>query len=126
MRPDCSRPQPRNQKKECNQDVRKSGRRNFAALQKTGLMFIYMASPDIKAKPAANKVIKDKVEGSFTVKFSVAADGTVYDVQTRRSPKAYRPSRVLGGNHRPVDICKDQQARHRIEYLSRSTCTREG
>ena len=32
---------------------------NFAALQKTGLMFNYMARPDVKANPEAVKVVEN-------------------------------------------------------------------
>jgi len=36
----------------------------------------------LDAHPDARKAIEDKVEGSFTVLFSVRADGTVYNVRT--------------------------------------------
>lgn len=55
---------------------------NFAALQKTGLMFKYMARPDLERFPEARSVLEKKVEGSFGVVFSVAPDGTVYNVRT--------------------------------------------
>jgi len=54
---------------------------NFAALQKTGLMFNYMARPDPKASTDALKVVEKKIEGSFRIRFSVKTDGTVHDVQ---------------------------------------------
>jgi hypothetical protein len=67
----------------CLRDVRKRWQdRNFASLQQTGLMFVYMARPDPEASPAARAAIEDKIEGSFTVKFDVALDGTVYNVRT--------------------------------------------
>jgi hypothetical protein len=56
---------------------------NFAALQKTGLMFRYMARPDLERFPEAKAVLEKKVEGSFGVSFSVAPDGSVYNVTTR-------------------------------------------
>lgn len=56
---------------------------NFAALQDTGLMFKYMARPDLERFPDARAAIENEVEGSFVVVFSVAADGTVYDVATK-------------------------------------------
>lgn len=64
----------------CIRDVRKQWQEaNFAALQKTGLVFKYMARPDVEASPAAKAVLEQKKEGSFTVRFSVAPDGTVYN-----------------------------------------------
>jgi hypothetical protein len=64
----------------CIRDVRKQWQEaNFAALQKTGLVFKYMARPDVDASPAAKAVLEQKTEGSFTVRFSVAPDGTVYN-----------------------------------------------
>lgn len=56
---------------------------NFAALQSTGLMFNYMARPDLERFPDARAAIENKVEGSFGVVFSVAPDGTVYNVATK-------------------------------------------
>jgi len=53
---------------------------NFAALQATGLMFNYMARPDLERFPEAKAVLEKKVEGSFGLVFSVAPDGTVYNV----------------------------------------------
>lgn len=84
VRPDCSPYQAAiKPESKCIREVRKIWQEaNFAALQKTGLMFAYMARPDIKSSPAARKAIEDKVEGSFTVRFSVAPDGTVYNVKT--------------------------------------------
>jgi hypothetical protein len=84
VRPDCSaysaaiKPESK-----CIREIRKRWQdANFAALQKTGLMFIHMTRPDIETSPAARKAIEEKVEGSFTVRFSVALDGTVYNVKT--------------------------------------------
>lgn len=93
-RPDCSayKGQTRGEAR-CFRDFKKSVRQtNFAALQKTGLMFNYLARPDIAASPAAQQLFKDKVEGTFALKFSVKADGTVYDVKVADiSSEAMRP-----------------------------------
>ena len=118
-RPDCSaysaslKPE-----RKCIREVRRSWQEaNYAALQKTGLMFVYMARPDPKANPDALKVVENKVEGSFVIRFSVKTDGTVYDVQTvevtERHPAA---GEIVGGNDRSVDVCKDQPGgdRHRV------------
>lgn len=82
-RPDCSaykdafKPESK-----CIRETRKRWQeRNFAALQATGLMFVHMARPDLDASPAAREVIENEVEGSFTIRFSVAKDGTVYNVR---------------------------------------------
>jgi hypothetical protein len=56
---------------------------NFAALQATGLMFNYMARPDLERFPEAKAVLEKKVEGSFGLVFSVAPDGTVYNVASK-------------------------------------------
>jgi hypothetical protein len=67
----------------CIRDVRKQWQQsNFDALQEAGLVFRYMARPDLDEHPAAKEVLEKKVEGSFTVRFSVAPDGTVYNVAT--------------------------------------------
>jgi hypothetical protein len=82
-RPDCSaykdafKPESK-----CIRETRRHWQEaNFAALQKTGLMFIHMARPDIETNPAAKAAIENKVEGTFTLRFSVATDGTVYNVR---------------------------------------------
>jgi hypothetical protein len=54
---------------------------NYDAVQKAELEFTYMARPDLKSSPAAKKAIDDKVEGSYTIKYSVNQAGTVYDVK---------------------------------------------
>jgi hypothetical protein len=83
-RPDCSvysgaqKPE-----RKCIREVRRSWQEaNFAALQKTGLMFVYMARPDAKASADALKAVQNRIEGSFVIRFSVKPDGTVYDVHT--------------------------------------------
>jgi hypothetical protein len=82
-RPDCSaykdafKPESK-----CIRETRKQWQeRNFAALQKTGLMFVHMARPDLETSPAAREAIENEVEGSFTIRFAVATDGTVYNVR---------------------------------------------
>src|SRR5919109_1384431 len=83
-RPDCSPYKDSlNPQRKCVHEIRRAWQEaNFAALQKTGLMFNYMARPDAKGSPEARKVVENKVEGSFVLRFSVKTDGTVYDVQT--------------------------------------------
>lgn len=84
VRPDCPPADaPMKAEARCIRDVRKRWQEaNFAALQETGLMFVYMARPDPDTSPAAREAIEKKTEGSFTVKFDVAKDGTVYNVRT--------------------------------------------
>ena len=78
-RPDCSSYKT---ERKCIREIRRVVQEaNSSALQKTGLMFIYMARPDIETSAAARKAIEDKIEGSFTVMFSVAKDGTVHNVK---------------------------------------------
>jgi hypothetical protein len=82
-RPDCSAYKAEfKAESKCIREIRKSWQEaNFAALQKTGLMFNYMTRPDIDTSPAAKAAIENKVEGSFTIRFSVKTDGTVYNVK---------------------------------------------
>ena len=66
----------------CIADLRKQVQQsNFDALQKTGLMFRYMARPDLDQHPEAKAAIEKKIEGSFVVIFDVAEDGSVYNVR---------------------------------------------
>lgn len=66
----------------CILDLRRQVQQsNFDALQKTGLMFRYMARPDVDQHPAAKAAIDGRIEGSFTLRFDVSADGTVYNVR---------------------------------------------
>jgi hypothetical protein len=92
-RPDCSAySAAQKPERKCAREVRRSWQEaNFAALQKTGLMFVYMARPDAKANPDALKVVENKVEGSFVIRFSVKTDGTVYDVQTVEVTEGIQP-----------------------------------
>jgi hypothetical protein len=83
-RPDCSAySAAQKPERKCIREVRRSWQEaNFAALQKTGLMFVYMARPDAKASPDALKAVQNRIEGSFVIRFSVKPDGTAYDVHT--------------------------------------------
>jgi len=59
---------------------------NYAALQKAGLEFIYLARPVDgkeleKNYPEVVKAGKDKAEGEFLINFSVNTNGDVYDVK---------------------------------------------
>lgn len=84
VRPGCpAADAPLSAEARCIRDVRKQWQQsNFDALQEAGLVFRYMARPDLDEHPAAKEVLEKKVEGSFTVRFSVAPDGTVYNVAT--------------------------------------------
>jgi hypothetical protein len=64
---------------------------NFADLQQTGLMFNYMARPDLERFPEARAVLEKKIEGSFSVVFSVATDGTVSDAAARDVTPGMQP-----------------------------------
>jgi hypothetical protein len=76
----------------CIREARKSVQdANFAALQKTGLMFKYMARPELERYPEAKSVLEKKVEGAFTVTFDVAPDGTVYNVATKTVTAGIEP-----------------------------------
>lgn len=54
---------------------------NFDAVQNAGLEFILMVRPDLEKDKVAKKVLDDKVEGSFTIKYSVNQTGAVHDVK---------------------------------------------
>ena len=86
-RPDCPADPavtPQAAEARCIREARKRVQdANFAALQATGLMFNYMARPDLERFPDARAALDKKVEGSFGVVFSVAPDGTVYNVATQ-------------------------------------------
>jgi hypothetical protein len=92
-RPDCSAySAAQKPERKCVREVRRLWKEaNFAALQKTGLMFVYMARPDVEAHPDALKVVENKIEGSFVIRFSVKTDGTVYDVQTMAVTEGIQP-----------------------------------
>jgi hypothetical protein len=92
-RPDCSAysdsPKP---ERKCVREVKDSWQRaNAARLQKTGLMFVYLERPDAKDNLEIQKAVKNKVEGSFAIRFSVKTDGTVYDVQTVEVTEGIQP-----------------------------------
>lgn len=83
VRPDCSAY--RDSAKPEETCIRKERRKwqdaNFAALQSTGLTFNQMGRPDPDENPEAKKLLDDKVEGSFVIRYSVSADGKVSDVK---------------------------------------------
>jgi len=90
---------------------------NFAALQKAKLMFVYMARPDPKAFPEALKVVENKVEGSFVIKFSVKTDGTVYDVQTVEVTEGVQPlAKLWTDTIRQWTFVKTSQPVTGVEY----------
>lgn len=83
VRPDCSAYEDAHEPEAtCIRKTRKSWQdANFAALQKTGLTFNLMGRPDPDKSPEARKVLDDKVEGSFVIRYSVGIDGKVSDVK---------------------------------------------
>jgi hypothetical protein len=83
QRPDCSKYQGAfKAQSKCFRETKDAWKyANYDALQKTGLEFVYMARPDLKTSPAAKKALDDKAEGSYTIRFSVDKNGTVYDVK---------------------------------------------
>lgn len=88
QRPDCSafagRPEAESS---CFRKARRAVTdENYAALQKTGLEFVYLARPVDgkeleKGYPEAFKAARDKVEGEFLLTFSVNTNGDVFDVK---------------------------------------------
>ncbi len=64
---------------------------NFAELQQTGLMFNYMARPDLEQFPEAKAVLEKKVEGTFSVMLSVAPDGSVNNVSVKDVTDGVQP-----------------------------------
>ena len=83
QRPDCSKYQGAHKaQSKCFRETKEAWKyANYDALQNGGLEFVHMARPDLKSSPAAKKALDDKVEGSYTIKFSVNESGTVYDVR---------------------------------------------
>ena len=92
-RPDCSAySAAQKPERKCIREIRRSWQEaNFAALQKTGLMFAYMARPDPKASPDALKAVQSRIEGSFVIRFSVKTDGTVFDVEAVEVTQGIQP-----------------------------------
>ena len=92
-RPDCSayKASAKPERKCVRETKRLWQEANFAALQKTGLMFVYMARPDTRNAPDAVKAVENEIEGSFVLRFSVKPDGTVYDVQTVEVSEGIQP-----------------------------------
>ena len=118
-RPDCSaykasaKPE-----RKCVRETRRLWQEaNFAALQKTGLMFVYMARPDTKNASDAIKAVENEVEGSFVLRFSVKPDGTVYDVQTVEVTEGIQPlARLWSDTIRQWTFAKTSQAVTGIEF----------
>ena len=125
-RPDCSayktafKPESK-----CFREIRKNWQQaNFAALQKTGLMFIHMARPDLDSSPAAKEVVEKKVEGSFAIRFSVATDGTVYDVKRSTSQALWRRSPPYGPTRSSSGPSRRSTSPWSTSSIVVSTCTR--
>jgi hypothetical protein len=118
-RPDCSA-YSSSQKPErtCVREVKERWKEaNFAALQKTGLRFVYMARPEPKASREAQKAIENKIEGSFAIRFSVRADGTVYDVQTVEVTEGIQPlAKLWADTVGQWTFAKTREAVTGIEY----------
>jgi hypothetical protein len=86
-------------------------------MQKTKLMFVYMARPDPKDHPDVMKAIESKVEGSFVIRFSVKTDGTVYDVQTVEVTEGIQPlARLWADTIRQWTFVKTTQPVTGVEY----------
>jgi hypothetical protein len=118
-RPDCSAySAAQKPERKCVREIRRSWQEaNFAALQKTGLMFVYMARPDIKANADAMKVIENKIEGSFVIRFSVKTDGTVHDVQPVEVTEGIQPlAKLWADTIAQWTFVKTSQAVTGIEY----------
>lgn len=118
-RPDCSAySAAQKPERKCVREIRRSWQEaNFAALQKTGLMFVYMARPDVKAYPDAVKVVENKIEGSFVIRFSVKADGSVYDVQAVEVTEGIQPlAKLWTETIRQWTFAKTSQPVTGIEY----------
>ena len=118
-RPDCSAySAAQKPERKCVREIRRSWQdANFVALQKTGLMFAYMARPDPKGNSDALKVVEHKVEGSFVIRFSVRTDGTVYDVRTVEVTEGIAPlAKLWADTISQWTFVKTNQAVTGIEY----------
>jgi len=118
-RPDCSayKASAKPERKCVRETKRLWQETNFAALQKTGLMFIYMARPDTRNAPDAVKAVENEIEGSFVLRFSVKPDGTVYDVQTVEVTEGIQPlARLWSDTIRQWTFAKTSQAVTGIEF----------
>lgn len=118
-RPDCSAySAAQKPERKCVREIRRTWQEaNFDELQKTGLMFNYMARPDVKAAVDALKVVEKKIEGSFVIRFSVRTDGTVYDVQTVDVTEGIQPlAKLWADTIRQWTFVKTDQAVTGIEY----------
>lgn len=119
QRPDCpAADAAHSAEARCIRDVRKRWQQaNFDALQKTGLMFVQMGRPEIDRHPAAKAAIEQKIEGSFAVRFSVAPDGTVYNVRTVDVTGGIEPlARMWAETIGQWTFVKPEQAVADIEY----------
>jgi outer membrane biosynthesis protein TonB len=88
QRPDCSSFQGKPDGESlCFREAKQAVRyANYAALQKAGLEFVYLARPVDgveleKAYPEVVKAVVDKAQGEFLIHFSVGTDGSVHDVR---------------------------------------------
>jgi hypothetical protein len=118
-RPDCSAySAAQKPERKCVREIRRIWQEaNFAALQKAGLMFAYMARPDAKTRPDALKVVENRIEGSFAIRFAVKPDGTVYDVQILEVTQGIQPLASLWADTiRQWTFAKTGQAVTGIEY----------
>jgi hypothetical protein len=118
-RPDCS-PYSASLKPE-RACIRETKRRwdeiNFAALQKTKLIFDYMARPDPKGSPEAMKAVESKIEGSFVIRFSVKPDGKVYDVKVVEVTEGIQPlARLWADTIAQWTFAKSAQGANGIEF----------
>lgn len=102
----------------CIREARKAVQdANFAALQKTGLMFKYMARPDLERYPEAKTTLEKKVEGAFAVTFDVAPDGTVYNVATKEVTAGIEPlAKMWADTVRQWTFAKGERAVTGIEH----------
>ena len=118
-RPDCSayKASAKPERKCVRETKRLWQEANFAALQKTGLMSVYMARPDTRNAPDAVKAVENEIEGSFVLRFSVKPDGTVYDVQTVEVSEGIQPlARLWSDTIRQWTFAKTSQAVTGIEF----------
>lgn len=90
---------------------------NAAALQKTKLMFVYMARPDPKAGSEALKAVENKVEGSFAIRFAVNPDGKVHDVKIVEVTEGIQPlARLWADTIAQWTFARSEQGANGIEY----------
>jgi hypothetical protein len=102
----------------CVRETRQSWQdANAAALQKTKLMFAYMARPDPKPGSEALKAVEKKIEGSFSIRFSVKPDGMVHDVRIVEVTEGIQPlARLWADTIAQWTFAKSEQGANGIEY----------